>query len=233
MGSWVCAKLGRTAPKLKEFISMHHFWGMRFNSLVHVIIQPLLLEVLVSASAQLFFNILTVVAIIVGPIAAIQIQEHLEEGRERRRRKSRVFRELMVTRSTVLSPRHVEALNGIQVEFSSREPTEKQVIDAWQNYINHLNNHNDSSAWSAQTPELLAELLLQMAICLGYHDFNKARIKSEAYTPRYFAEIEAEQNDLRKAAVEVFRGRQQLKVAVTEQGSETPATNPVAPRRPS
>src|SRR5207302_835611 len=38
----------------------------------------------------------------------------LEKSREEKRRKLKTFRELMVTRSTALSPRHVEALNAIQ-----------------------------------------------------------------------------------------------------------------------
>lgn len=104
-----------------------------------------------SSTAQIVFNLLTVIAIIVGPIAAIQIQEHLERGREQRRRKVQTFRELMVTRATILSPRHVEALNAIPVEFSSKISAEKKVIDAWQYYLNHLNNHEGSAAWNAMT----------------------------------------------------------------------------------
>ena len=57
-----------------------------------------------------------------------------------------------------------------------------------------------------------------MATFLGYKDFNKVRIKSDSYLPQYFADIEKEQNDLRRGAIEVFKGRQALKVAVTEEG---------------
>jgi hypothetical protein len=159
---------------------------------------------------------LTIVAIITGPILAIQIQVYLEKEREQRRRKVWVFRELMVTRAMVVSPRHVEALNGIQMEFSSQSPTEKAVIDAWQNYLNHLNNPVDSVDWKVQSTRLLAELLVQMATCLGYHDFNEARIKSESYIPQYLSDMEAEQNALRKAAVEVFKGDRPLKVSVIQ-----------------
>lgn len=170
-----------------------------------------------SAHAQAIFNILTILAIVLGPIFAIQIQVYLDHKREQKRRKLGIFRELMVTRSMILSPRHVEALNGIQMEFSAKNPEEKTVTDAWQNYMNHLINYADTDAWRAQSPELLAELLLQMAICLGYTDFNKARIKAEAYVPRYFGEIESDQNELRKAAIEVFRGKQPLTVRMAEE----------------
>jgi hypothetical protein len=86
----------------------------------------------VSVNVQIWFNVLTIIAIIAGPIAAIQIQVYLEKRRELLRRKIQVFRELMITRNLTLAPRHVEALNGIQMEFSGDEKTEKDVIDAWQ-----------------------------------------------------------------------------------------------------
>jgi hypothetical protein len=176
----------------------------------------------VSAHEQAFFNTLTIVAILLGPIFAIQIQVYLDHRREQKRRKLGIFRDLMVTRGTALSPRQVEALNGIQMEFSAKNPEERQVTDAWQNYMNHLNNFADTDAWRAQSPELLSDLLLQMAICLGYTDFNKARIKAEAYVPRYFGEIESEQNELRKAAIQVFKGNQPLSVRPAQEVTATP-----------
>jgi hypothetical protein len=188
----------------------------------------------VSTNAQIIFNILTIIALIAGPVAAIQTQEYLEKGREEKRRKLKIFRELMVTRSTALSPRHVEALNGIQMEFSSNNVEEKKVIDAWQLYINHLNHidKNNVPVWSARSTDLLIDLLFQMATLFEFHDFNKARIKSEAYLPQYFADIENEQNELRKAAVKVFQGKQPLKVNVIEEAGPS-LPSPYAPRRPS
>ena len=184
-----------------------------------------------SVNAQFWFNVLTIIAIIAGPIAAIQIQVYLEKRREVRRRKSHVFRELMITRSTVLSPRHVEALNGIQMEFYSKIPEEKKVLDAWQLYITHLNNRSaEQTAWLAQSPELLADLLLEMARCLGYHEFNKVRIKNETYIPQYFADIEKSQNALREAAVKIFSGEKRLKVEVNEpEPNRLQAISPYAP----
>lgn len=164
-------------------------------------------------------DVLTILAILGGPIAAIQVQVYLEKRREFRRRKIQVFRELMITRSTVLSPRHVEALNGIQMEFSASDTGEKKVLDAWQLYVTHLNDRNaEMNAWLQKSPDLLADLLLEMAHCLGFKEFNKARIKNEAYVPQYFAEIEKEQNALRQAAVSVFKGEKPLKVEVHEPG---------------
>lgn len=57
-----------------------------------------------SVDAQVVFNVLTLVALVAGPVFAIQTQEFLERRRERTRRKLHIFRELMVTRGTILAP---------------------------------------------------------------------------------------------------------------------------------
>lgn len=109
------------------------------------------------------------------------------------------------------------------MEFYAKIPAEKKVLDASQLYITHLNNRNaEQITWMAQSPELLADLLLEMARCLGYHEFNKVRIKNESYIPQYFADIEKEQNALREAAVKVFSGKARLKVEVHEPSTVGP-----------
>jgi hypothetical protein len=179
-----------------------------------------------SANAQIWFNILTIIAILAGPAAAIQVQVYLEKRRELRRRKIHVFRELMITRNLQLAPRHVEALNGIQMEFAGDEKTEKEVIDAWQLYLTNLNNREPSDAVWKERINLLHDLLHKMAIALGFTHFNKARIKNEGYIPQYFADVENEQNELRKGAVEVFGGKRPLKVEVFEPGPQPVASVP-------
>jgi hypothetical protein len=77
---------------------------------------------------------LTIVAIIVGPIAAVWITVRSEERRERIRRKYQTFYALMRTRRVTLSPEHVAALNSIQIEFHD-DPT---VITAHKRYIENL-----------------------------------------------------------------------------------------------
>jgi hypothetical protein len=172
---------------------------------------------MLSANAQFWLAISTIAAVILGPILAVQADKYLQTLRDRKTRKAWIFRELMVTRSTTLSPRHVEALNGIQMEFAGDNKREREVIDAWQLYLTNLNDRGEPQAqiWAARV-ELLHELLHKMAISLKYTHFNKARIKNEGYIPQYFADIEKENNELRKSAAEVFSGRERLKVEVHE-----------------
>ena len=79
-------------------------------------------------------EILTIVAIIVGPIAAVLITRFLDRRNERKRRQNEILTSLMRTRATRLSAEHVGALNIIQLEFHEKEP----IITAYQNYIEHL-----------------------------------------------------------------------------------------------
>lgn len=90
-------------------------------------------------------------------------------------------------------------------------------MDMWALYIQHLNLQNvqDMNWWGTKAFELLTDLLFAMAQQLGY-DTNKAKIAGEAYAPRYFVDLENEQTELRKSAVEVFSGRKNLKVEIKE-----------------
>jgi hypothetical protein len=162
---------------------------------------------------------LTILAIIVGPMLALFAQRALDWLRERRNRKVRLFRELMVTRYMRLSLRHVEALNMVPLEFKD-EGDEKKVLDAWKEYLDHLGTDAtiDGNAWGKAGFGLLVDLLFEMSKALNY-DFEKLRIRKEAYSPKLFADVEAEWHTLRKQLVELTdgTGRRKLPVASFEQ----------------
>ena len=60
---------------------------------------------------------ITILAIIAGPILAVQAQKIIEGVKERKERKIRLFHTLMETRAARLSGQHVSALNMIDLEF--------------------------------------------------------------------------------------------------------------------
>src|SRR5262245_57594896 len=86
---------------------------------------------------------LTILAVIVGPILALWAQCFSERRGELKQRKLRVFSDLMATRGTRLSGRHVEALNAIQVEFHAKRGQERVVFEKWKEYLDHLNKKVD------------------------------------------------------------------------------------------
>ena len=81
-------------------------------------------------------DILMIGAVILAPLIAVQVDKYLEKKRNKKERKLNVFKTLMATRGRVLDPRHVEALNMIDLEFNG----EKAVTVAWKAYLDHLAN---------------------------------------------------------------------------------------------
>ena len=63
---------------------------------------------------------LMIIAVLLAPLIAVQVQKWLEHHRENRERKLRVFKTLMATRAATVSPDHVQALNMIDLEFSGK-----------------------------------------------------------------------------------------------------------------
>lgn len=160
----------------------------------------------------------TIVAVVVGPILALYTQRVLDKFRERRDRQTRLFRELMITRTTRLTTRHVEALNGVPLEFKNKGK-EKKVIEAWKAYLGHLGTDaaKDPEAWNRAGTALLIELLHEMSQRLGYK-FGKLSIEREVYLPRMFNDLEVQQNTLRTQLLELLdgKGTRKLPIAIFE-----------------
>jgi hypothetical protein len=161
---------------------------------------------------------LTIAAVVLGPILALAAQRVLDNLREKRHRQARLFRELMITRSQRLSPRHVEALNAVPLEFRSAGRG-KKVFGAWKAYLDHLgtDSNKDPVAWNREGSELLIELLHEMSRRVGYR-FEKLSIEREVYLPQLFNTLELEQTALRKRLLELTDGTglRKLPVAIFE-----------------
>ena len=160
---------------------------------------------------------LTIVALVVGPIAALLIQRVLDRFRSQEARRRFVFKELMATRGELArtSARHVDALNAIEVEFAGRKRY-KKVLDAWRLYLTNLNTRftEDTAAqWGGKNDDLLTELLFEMAGTLNY-DFNKATLKTNIYTPRAHGDLEMEMRLLRQRLFELLDGKRTIWVSV-------------------
>ena len=147
---------------------------------------------------------------------------YLDDKKEIRERKIRLFKVLMATRGAALSPAHVEALNMIDLEFNSRSKKEREVIESWKIYLDHLSTRSTSfEQWGTRRHELLVELLHKMAIVLNY-EFDKVHIKNAAYIPRGHGEIEDDQTAIRRGFRELLEKRRDIPVHITN----LPAQNP-------
>lgn len=169
---------------------------------------------------------LTILAIVAGPIIALELQRRLDKGREARNRKVWVFKTLMAFRATALSPHFVQALNLIDVEFEGKGE-EKKVVDAWTVLLDHFGdlatlNKKQPPATAAEhvaaaekTASLTTALLIAMGRCLGY-DFNEVQIKKGAYYPMGLGNVEEEQHAVRRGVLDVLQGRRRIPVGIFE-----------------
>lgn len=163
-------------------------------------------------------------ATLLGPILAVQAQKAVEAFRERRGRKTRLFEQLMATRASRVSPEHVRALNMIDLVFygerllgvQRRSAKEQRILDAWKEYLDHLNNRGDAEQlmhWIAKGDELFTNLLYEIANDIGFK-FDRVQLKRGSYLPVAHGELEAEQAELRRATLSLVTGKHALNMNV-------------------
>lgn len=153
---------------------------------------------------------LTITAIVVGPIVSVQIQKFLEKSKETRKEKIQIFRTLMGTRGNNLTKEHVQALNQIDLVFEDRKY--QSVRLAWAEYLDNLNQPFDDtnfSIWLHNNEDLLANLLYQMGLALGYN-YDKVTIKRNSYTPIGYSNMDKENQSIRTGIIELLEGKRVL-----------------------
>jgi hypothetical protein len=158
---------------------------------------------------------LTIIAIVLGPLLALEVQRRRDNGRERRSRKLEIYRRLMLTLKAPMAPSHVDAINSVQVEFHTDGEDDKKVLDAWRLYTSHLNDRRKRSEpeaiqWQDKKFDLLVELVYLIGQSLGYKKIDKAALRDNTYLPQGFVDVEAEWNQIRKAWLELLDGMRPL-----------------------
>lgn len=167
--------------------------------------------------------VIMIMAVICGPILAVQTQKFLEEWKDKQRRQEDLFKTLMATRGSPLHQEHVSALNSIDLEFSDKIEKEKRVVSSWQVYLDHLNtgprDPDDPNfqmkieAWHTQTQQYLNQLLLSMSNALGY-DFDEVRVKRAFYKPQLYIDWEAQESQLKHNLMELLSDKRSLPVTI-------------------
>lgn len=176
---------------------------------------------------------LTILAILLAPLVAIQVQRRLDVARERRLAKLRIFQTLMATRAARVSPDHVQALNMIDIEFYGkrafphplRSAKEKAVVDQWKLYLDHLNSppaQDDPVSWFTRGDDLFTELLFAMSKDLDY-DFDKVHLKRGIYAPQAHGQLEFDQTVIRKGLAQLLSGTTPLLVRLSSETSNPEA----------
>ncbi len=159
---------------------------------------------------------LIIIASILGPVLAVQIQKWLEVWREKRNRKLWIFHNLMATRASRVAERHVEALNSIQLEYcSSAKGKAKCVKDSWAEYHAHLNRKGENEVeilqWLQKGDELFINLLHEMSQYLGY-DYNRVDIQNGGYSPMAHGNRQALQDLIAQKFADLLSSKSAIRV---------------------
>ncbi len=178
-----------------------------------------------------FLAVVTIVAILVGPIAAVLITRYFDGRRERHQRQWLVFRDLMRTRRMRTSPDFVGAVNLAEVEFAQHP----EVIKLSRAYLDLFNRRipTDEQEWprfQAEADTILTRLLDAMAKCLGV-PMEQVSIMSGGYAPRVWFDTEDEQRKLRLLLSETLTGNLPITVRIMSP-DKGDGDNVVQARRP-
>jgi len=155
----------------------------------------------------------SVLAILLGPITGVVIARYLDDRRENKSRKWKIFSGLMRTRKMGLSPEHVESLNLVEIEFYDNQ----DVIVAWRNYLNELgtvSNSNESfEAVDQRRSNLLTRLLDEMAKVLKLN-ITQLEILDGNYIPQGWIDEEQQSSYIRRQLVKVLQGQSVIPISV-------------------
>ena len=168
---------------------------------------------------------LVILAILVAPILAVQIQRFIENKKEIKTRKMQIFRTLMATRATRLDAKHIEALNMIDIEFfENKKITEawKLLLDNFANYPKDIKDPNyqvQLNLCVEKSNNLFINLLYEIAKSLNY-TFDKVHLTRGVYIPKGQADYMMDQEFIRRAFVGVLLGERPIPIKVVNISSK-------------
>lgn len=146
------------------------------------------------------------VALIVIPIAAVLIGQHLQNRAEKRKDKMRIFKTLMTARIYGWTVDSVHALNVIDVVFAD----DKQVRAAWKDLNDkyHVSNPDQQHLIKIQFAQY--KLLETIANSLGYKNKITWETIQNPYIPdALFMQLEA-QKESQQAYSEIITGMRKM-----------------------
>jgi hypothetical protein len=152
-----------------------------------------------------WFEWLTVIAIVLGPVLALWAQRVLDHYRERKRQRTGVYFALMSTRASPLDVRHVQALNSIDVVFSRRwwrRKRDKKIRDCWHAWLAHANADSKAEGWAERSNDLKVELYQAMGKAVGFN-FDIDYLKRQAYLPAGHVDYAAQGRAIQEALAKI------------------------------
>lgn len=144
--------------------------------------------------------ILNLLALILIPIIAVIIGQHLQNVSAKRKDKMDVFKTMMMNRIG-WSVEGTRAMNIIDIIFSD----DKDVRQAWSGYYHALCVKDPDEIQLKQMQQAQDKLLEKMAISLGYKDKITWETIQNPYVPKGMMEAMDQQQIIQKGQTELAR----------------------------
>jgi hypothetical protein len=131
-------------------------------------------------------DIISIIAILVGPVTAVSITLWWQQRKEKRDAKMRLFITLMSYRSPTrlgLAPEWVTALNLIDMVFADQT----RVLELWHQLFDLLHN---PPIQQQQARHKNIEMLSEMAKVLGFRNFPQVQMDKYYYPESYEAQAQ-------------------------------------------
>jgi uncharacterized protein DUF6680 len=126
-----------------------------------------------------WFDWITVLAIVAGPVLALWTQRILDGVREQDKTQKQLYFTLMSTRAIWLSNEHVTALNSIDIVFAK----DKNIRNLWKECLDHLATDESTEGWTEIITNLRVDLYQAIGNKLGYR-YTSDYIKRGIYFPK-------------------------------------------------
>jgi len=127
----------------------------------------------------MLINILTLCAILVGPIFAVLIGHHLQDRSKKREEKMNIFKSLMLFRDRAWLEPCVQAMNMIDVVFSDST----RVRNAWKQYREEVKVVSLDSCDPDEIQKKRRLLLEAISNDIGYKGISWETIHDPPYVP--------------------------------------------------
>jgi hypothetical protein len=176
-----------------------------------------------------WLGIAVVIATLLGPVSAVFVTRWIDAERDQRNRRMEVFRSMMGARRAPLSPERVRALNMVEIEFHGVKLVEAAYRDLFQHL--HTSSQVNREAWQETSRKLSTRLLTEIAKVLGYK-LQQLDVLDGGYYPQGFADIETEQQAVRRLLIELLSNKRPISVSPAIASPPAPFPPPPPPPQP-
>ena len=132
------------------------------------------------------YELLTIIAILLGPIIAVAITLINEARRRRREQQTQTMRMLVSTRHLAGDPAYTTAINMIPIDFNRQ----KKIMLAWQAYIDEIRYRSAPENVEEHNKQIITKqtkLIFEVMRHLGY-SLSETDIQATAYAAGGFVE---------------------------------------------